>query len=358
MTTQTGAGAAARGTTMSAVVYDKPENFSLKQIPVPDIGPGQVRVRLRRSGVCGTDIHLHHGEFSPRYPLVPGHEMAGVIETVGEHVHSLVVGDHVAINNRLDCGECAQCRRAMPMYCKNLIDHGVTAQGGFAEYVVVPATRCHTGQGLTLDQLVFAEPMACVMHGIDVLGVVPGANVLVFGAGTTGLLLAQALRASGAASVTVAAPTPSKLDLAARLGIDHVVRIDRNDPATGDEELKTLAQDGFDIVVDATGSPAVIARTIALTRSGGTIFLYGMASEDSQMTLRPFEIFSRQLTIKGSFTQAFSMERGLAMLNSGQVRVDQLLTHRFDLADYADALEAVRSDRSCIKAVITQGDHN
>ncbi|MDP9987427.1 D-arabinitol dehydrogenase (NADP+) [Arthrobacter oryzae] len=357
MMRQSTEGAVGGSATMSAVVYDKPENFSVQQIAVPAPGPGQVRVRLRRSGVCGTDIHLHHGEFSPKYPLVPGHEMAGVVEAVGENVQSLAPGDQVAINNRLDCGECAQCRRAMPMYCTNLIDHGVTAQGGFAEYVVVPATRCHSGKGLTLDQLVFAEPMACVMHGIDVLGVVPGANVLVFGAGTTGLLLAQALQASGAASVTVAAPTASKLDLASNLGIDHVVQIYRHDPAAGDQELKALAPDGFDIVVDATGSPNVIARTIDLTRSGGTIFLYGMASENAQITLRPFEVFSRQLTIKGSFTQAFSMERGLAMLSSGRVRVDQLLTHRFELSDYADALEAVRNDRSCIKAVIAQGDN-
>jgi D-arabinitol dehydrogenase (NADP+) len=118
-----------------------------------------------------------------------------------------------------------------------------------------------------------------------------------------------------------------------------------------------LAPDGFAIVVDATGAPSVIARTLDLTRSGGTIFLYGMASESAEITLRPFEVFSRQLTIKGSFTQAFSMDRGLAMLRSGRVRVDPLLTHRFELTDYADALEAVRNDGSCIKAVIAQGDN-
>lgn len=344
------------GGTMRAVVYDRPENFVVTTMPVPGIGPDDVLVRMRRTGVCGTDVHLHHGEFSPRYPLVPGHEMAGTVERVGLNVEAPNVGDSVAINNRIDCGDCTQCRRGLPMYCVNLVDHGVTAQGGLAEYVVVPAARCHRHEALTLDQLVFAEPMACVMHGIDVLGMHPGADVLVFGAGTTGLLLAQALRACGAATVTVAAPTPSKLDLARRLGADHAIRIDRDDHTAGSEGLRAIAPDGFDVVIDATGSPAVMDLAIKLTRSGGSVLLYGMAPERAELTISPFEVFSRQLTIKGSFTQAFSFERGLAMLGSGRIQVGELLTHRFGLNQYADALDAVRNDRTCVKAVVVQGD--
>lgn len=337
---------------MKAVVYYRPEHYELTDLPDPQPGAGEVRLRMRAAGICGTDVHLHHGEFSPRYPFTPGHEIVGEVETLGDEVDGVRTGQLVALDNRIACGTCANCRRAKPAFCTRLRDLGVTDPGGFAEYVVAPAGKCHPVDGLSPDLAVLAEPTACAMHGMDVLAAQPGSDVLVFGAGTSGLLLIQLLRHSGAGRLTVAAPTPFKLDLARELGADETVLLDRTDPASAMVRLRDLAPDGFDIVVDATGAIGVLRQCVPLARDGGTVFCYGMAPEQEQLTIRPYEIFRRELTVKGSFAQAFSFDRALRALRTGRVRGDSMVTHHFDLGSYATALDTVAHDHACIKAVL------
>jgi D-arabinitol dehydrogenase (NADP+) len=151
--------------------------------------------------------------------------------------------------------------------------------------------------------------------------------------------------------VTVAAPSAHKLELAAALGARHVVPIDRAAPADAAVALRALTEDGFDVVVDATGAVPVLEQAIPLTRTGGTVFVYGMTAESARWPLPPYEIFRRELTVKGSFAQQFSFDRSLAALRSGALRTEGMITHRFDLDHYSDALAAV-ADSACVKAVI------
>ncbi len=337
--------------TMAAVVYDRPGAFDVRQIPVPQPGPGEVLLRMIVAGVCGTDLHLHDGEFGPTYPLVPGHEIVGEVVALGPEVAGPGLGAVVVIDNTASCGHCVECRRARPAYCRQLIAQGVNAPGGFADYVVTSANRCFDVDDLDPEVAVLAEPTACVVHGLERLALPPGANVLLFGAGPTGLLLTQLLRQSGAARLTVAAPTPAKLELARAGGADRVVLLDRADTAASMAELRSDSPEGFDVVVDATGSVAVLDQTVALTRTGGTIFVYGMTAESAGWTVPPYEIFRRELTITGSFAQQFSFDRALDQLRSGRIDPTGIITHRFGLVDYADALAAV-AHSSCVKAVI------
>jgi len=337
---------------VKAIWYTAPLEYSLTERPDPQPAPGEVRLRVRSAGVCGTDLHLHHGEFSPRYPFTPGHEVVGEVDQLGEGVTDLRVGQLVALNNRISCGTCTSCRRAMPMYCTRLRDLGVTEPGGFAELVAAPAGQCHPVDDLPLEVAAFAEPMACAVHALDVLAPAPGSDVLLFGAGTTGLLLAQLLARTGAWRLTVAGPTAAKLELARAFGASETVLVDRDDPAATTARLRAAAPDGYDVVVDATGAPAVQAQCVPLTRDGGTVLFFGMAPESYEMPLSTNEVFRRELTLKGTFTQAFSFDRAVAALRSGTVRTEGMVTHHFDLASYGAALEAVASDRSCIKALI------
>ncbi|MDX6320226.1 MAG: D-arabinitol dehydrogenase [Propionibacteriaceae bacterium] len=337
---------------MKSVVYDSPENFEIRDVAVPVAKPGQVLVRLVIAGVCGTDLHLHHGEFGPTYPLTPGHEMVGEVTALGMGVTSLAVGDLVAINNTEACGFCANCRRARSNFCLNPVAQGVNAPGGFAEYVVASAELCHLVNDLDPDVAVFAEPTACAVHGLDMLDMMPGSDTLVFGTGPTGLLLIQLLARNGAGRLTVAAPTQFKLDIAAARGADEVVLIDRDGSDASAERLQALAPAGFDVVIDATGALPVLQRTIPLTRDGGTIFVYGMTRETDQWAIPPYEVFRRELTIKGSFAQCYSFDRSLLALRQGRVDTSGMITHRFAIHEYADALKAV-ADSDCVKAVIT-----
>jgi D-arabinitol dehydrogenase (NADP+) len=337
---------------VKAIVYEEPREFALTDVGDPSPGPGEVRLRTRVAGLCGTDVHLHEGEFFPVYPLTPGHEIVGEVDLLGDGVTGLAPGDLVALDNMISCGNCDACRRARPAYCRTLRALGVTDPGGFAEYVVAPAVKCHPAKGLTPETAVFAEPTACAIHGLDVLGARPGSDILVFGAGPSGIVLAQLLRHTGGVRVTVAAPTGFKLQLARDYGIDETVLVDPDDPSGSQAALRRLAPDGFDVVVDATGALGVLESCLGLTRDGGTMFVYGMATEKAVLPVNPYEIFRRELTIKGSFSQSFSFDRAMLALETGTVRTEGLITHRFELARYGSAIDTVRDDHRCLKAVV------
>ncbi|MEV7969953.1 zinc-dependent alcohol dehydrogenase family protein [Sphaerisporangium sp. NPDC088356] len=336
---------------MKAVVYEGPRSFEIKTVDTPRPGPHEVLLRVLMAGVCGTDLHLHDGEFGPTYPLIPGHEFVGEIEEVGSAVSGLSPGQRVVVDNTRQCGECVNCRRRRANFCLNLVAQGVNAPGGFAEYICAPAGRCFVVDDLPVEVAVLTEPTACVVHGLDRLNPAPGSEVAVFGAGPTGLLLAQFLAASGGTRVTVAAPTAFKLKLAAAWGADVTVELDRSRPERNAELLRAASPDGFDMVVDATGATAVLDQVIELTRDGGTVVTYGMAPEAATWNISPYEIFRRELTIIGSFAQCYSFDRALLALRTGRIKTDGMITHRFTLDEYADALTAVAGS-SCLKAVI------
>lgn len=336
---------------MKAVIYDEPGRFEVREVAVPEPGPGEVLIRVLVAGVCGTDLHLHDGEFGPTYPLTPGHEFVGQVVAVGAGTAAEMIGRRFVVDNTGSCGHCVECRRARPAHCQNLIAQGVNAPGGFAEYVVTSSGRCFAVDDLDPETAVFTEPVACVVHGLDVLGLQPGANVLLFGAGPTGLVLTQLLARSGASELTVAAPSQAKLDLARAGGADQTVLVDRADPASSLDQLRKAAPDGFDVVIDATGAVAVLAQTLALTRTGGTVFVYGMTSQAAVWSIAPYDIFRRELTIKGSFAQQFSFDRALSALRSDRVKTEGMISRRFSLDAYDEALAAV-ADSSVVKAVI------
>jgi D-arabinitol dehydrogenase (NADP+) len=333
--------------TMRAVVYDRPESHTLRELPIPEPGPGEVRLRVLVAGVCGTDLHLHLGEFGPTYPLIPGHEFVGEVVAVGPGADEGLLGHRVVVDNTASCGRCAECRRARPAFCHHLVAQGVNAPGAFADFVLTDADRCFLVDDLDPEVAVLAEPVACVVHGLDVLALPPGSDVLLFGTGPTGLILTSLLARGGAGRLTVAARTAPKLELARSRGADEIVIMD----AAADERFGDLAPDGFDVVIDATGALPVLARTLGLTRTGGTVFVYGMTAEAAQWPLPPYEVFRRELTIKGSFAQQFSFDRAITALRTGRVDTRGLVTHRFGLDAYDAALAAV-ADSSVVKAVL------
>jgi D-arabinitol dehydrogenase (NADP+) len=335
-----------------AVVYSAPHRFAIEEVDDPSPGPSDVVIKTTIAGVCGTDLHIHEGGFMSAYPLTPGHEIVGVVESVGGAVTDLVPGTIVAADNTELCGHCHHCRRSEPLYCHNFRSLGVNAPGAFAERVVVKAEKCFVVDDLDAGVAVMSEPTACAVHGMDVLSLRQGSDVLVFGAGPTGLVLAQLILHGGAARVVVAAPTAFKLDLARSYGIDRVVQIDRNAPGAAIGALRSLAPEGFDVVVDATGAPSVIGECLPLVKIGGTFMVYGMADESATVPISPYDIFRRELTIKGSFAQTHCFDRAIAHLRSGRVRTDGIVTHTFPIERFAAALDSVRGDPTCLKAVI------
>jgi D-arabinitol dehydrogenase (NADP+) len=339
------------GSPMKAVVYAAPRDFAVVEVRTPEPGPNDVRVRIEMAGVCGTDLHINDGTFFATFPLIPGHEMVGTIEAIGSAVTDLALGERVVVNGNSSCGACAFCTEGRPLQCSVLSALGVTGPGGFAEAVVTPASRCVSVGDLDPAVAVFAEPAACAMHGMEILDARPGTTALILGSGPTGLLLAQLLMHNGAARVTVAAPTRFKLDVARRLGIDEVIEIPR-DPTAALAILHEREPHGFDNVVVATAVPGVFEIATPLTRDGGNVLWYGVTTPDDRVAVSPYDVYRREITIKGSFAQVTSFRHSVRALQNGRIRTDGLTTHVFALDDFGQALEAVRSEPSCLKAVI------
>jgi D-arabinitol dehydrogenase (NADP+) len=339
---------------VKAVVYDAPRSFAVTDVPVPAVGPGDVRIRVIQVGVCGTDVHIHHGDFQAAFPLIPGHELVGVVDELGEGVTRFRVGEQVTVNPNVYCGRCDYCLSGRLGLCSDSKGLGSNYPGFFAEYVAVSELLVFSVEGLPLDTAVFTEPAACALHGVETLRPRPGSSALVIGAGPTGLLLAQLIRSSGAASVTVAAPEQFKLDRAEALGIDHTVLIERDQPESNLARLlEASGTDGYDSVVEATGATTVGDIAVPLTRRGGTVMVYGVTRADEVVRFHPFDVFRREITIKGSFAEMTSFGAAIAALRTGRARTDGIITHRFPLAEYGKALNALTSDRTSHKVVIT-----
>jgi D-arabinitol dehydrogenase (NADP+) len=338
---------------MKAVVYDAPRQYAVKEVPTPGAGPGEVRIKVRQVGVCGTDVHIHNGDFGAVFPLTPGHELVGTVDALGEGVTRFTVGEQVTVNPNVYCGNCDYCLAGRLILCSNMKGLGSNFPGFFAEYATVRENLVFSVEGIDPDTAVFTEPAACAMHGLETLQVRPGATALVFGAGPTGLLLAQLIKSGGAAAVTVAAPTQFKLDTAAALGVDQTVLIDRGDmDGNRTRLLDASGADGYDYVIEATGSTRIGDICVPLTRSGGTVLVYGVTRADERVSFQPYDVFRREITIKGSFAEMTSFGAAIRALRSGRARTAGMITHRFSLDDYDKALDAVAHDRSAHKVLI------
>jgi D-arabinitol dehydrogenase (NADP+) len=337
---------------MKAVLYDAPRSYAVTDIPLPDAGPGEVRIQVQQVGVCGTDLHIHNGDFNAVFPLIPGHELVGVVDALGEGVEQFRVGEQVSVNPNIYCGVCDYCLSGRVILCSNSKGLGSNYPGFFADYVTVPSALVFSVDGLPLDTAVFTEPAACAMHGLETLNVRPGSTALVFGAGPTGLLLAQFIASGGASSVTVAGPTQFKLDRAAALGVNETVLLQRDDADGNLAKLRDASGGGYDIVVEATGSTTIGDICVPLTRNGGTVMVYGVTRADEVVTFHPFDVFRREITIKGSFAEMTSFGAAIAALRTRRARTDGIITHRFPLDQYGKALDALANDRTAHKIVL------
>jgi D-arabinitol dehydrogenase (NADP+) len=337
---------------MKAIVYDAPRQFKYKEVPEPEIQSDDVLVRIDACGLCGTDLHIHEGEFAPNFPLIPGHEFTGEIVALGGSVKGLRQKQRVVGNSNESCGKCFYCMRGDFLLCLNLLAYGVTQDGGFAQYLRIKADRIFPIGNLTSREAVMVEPTSCAVHGMEVLAMKPGSDVLLFGAGPTGQVLAQLLKLNGAGRLVVAAPPGPKLELAGRLAADEIVPIDRKNPDKYRNRLRELNPTGFDYIVEATGSALVCEDALQFVRRGGTLLVYGVYPETETVRFNPFDLFRREITIKGSFAQIDAFPRALAYLESGKIKVNEIVTDEFALEDWAKVLEHAWARKGIKIAVI------
>jgi D-arabinitol dehydrogenase (NADP+) len=214
--------------------------------------------------------------------------------------------------------------------------------GGFAEYVLINHDKVFAlSDKLSFEEATFTEPTACAVHGVDRIAPRFGDSILMFGAGPTGIILAQLLRRAGAGRMVIADPHADKLDILRKYGFTDLVVMDKADPSKHTAEIKAIMPKGFDIVIDATGAASVFESCFHFVHMGSKIVAYGVCAADAKVPVSPYDIFSQEYTILGSFAQTHCFGRALEYLESGAVQVKELISHELPLEDYGKGLDYI-----------------
>jgi 2-desacetyl-2-hydroxyethyl bacteriochlorophyllide A dehydrogenase len=315
---------------MRAAVITAPGEVEVTTVPDPSPGPREVVVAVAGCGICGTDLHILDGEFAPTLPVVPGHEFAGEVVAIGRDVTEVALGDRVAVDPSLHCGECYYCRRGRGNLCERWAAIGVTTSGGAADFAVAPVANCfRLSESLASADAALIEPLSCAVRGFDVLQPQLGDHFLIYGAGTMGLMMMELAKRAGAASVSMVDLNPTRLETAKLLGCTATV-------ASADELDRPR---GWDVVIDCTGVVAAIEDGLARVGKGGTFQQFGVSAEQAVATWSPFRIYNEEIRIVGSMAVLHSFERAGELLEAGVLDPAVFISDRFDLEDYPEALD-------------------
>jgi 2-desacetyl-2-hydroxyethyl bacteriochlorophyllide A dehydrogenase len=326
---------------MESVVIKKPREIFVMEKEIPEPGPGEVLIRVMASGICGTDVHIYQGEYLGDYPVIPGHEFSGVVTAAGSQVTRFKVGDRVAVEPNIACDNCSACLNNRQNFCLNWQAIGVTLPGGMEQYVTAPEKAVFGIGDLPFEQAAFMEPLSCVMHGVERAHIELADRVAILGAGPIGDLILQIARLQGAAHVTMLENNPGRAELARSLGAERVV-----------ERMEDLQPDAYDVVIEASGAIPVMNRAIDFARYGGTVLLFGVPPSGKNMEFEAFKVFRKGLTLLSSYTSVRNSFQAVGLLQSGQVKVEPLISHRLPLKELPGALEMIAAHDPAVKKVI------
>jgi L-idonate 5-dehydrogenase len=329
------------------------EDLRIEAAEDPQIGPGQVLIRLGAGGICGSDLHYYfegrNGSFVIREPLIPGHEASGVVAKVGPGVTRVKPGDKIAVSPSHACGHCDYCREGREHLCRNMRFLGSASlyphvQGMFCEYFVMGEQQCYPVAGdISLGELAFAEPLAVALHAVNRGPVLVGRSVLITGAGTIGCLTVIAARLAGARQITVSDVIDRPLATATEVGADRTIRADRDAGA--------LVAPQFDVAYEVSGSFAALKACVAAVKRGGTVVQVGTLPHEPL----PFvvnEIMSKELDLKGAFRWGIEFDWAVDYLSSRRVDVRPLLSGQFPLQDAVKAFELAKDKTRSTKVQV------
>ncbi|MFD5032389.1 zinc-dependent alcohol dehydrogenase family protein [Streptomyces sp. NPDC058405] len=319
---------------MRAAIVEAVGKVSVTTVPDPTPGPRDVVVAVAACGLCGTDLHILQGEFAPTLPIVPGHEFAGEIVGIGSDVTELSVGDKVAVDPSLHCNECRYCRAGRGNLCDRWKAIGVTEPGGAAEYAVAPVANCvRLPDHVDVRDAALIEPLSCAVRGYDVLSSTLGAEVLIYGSGTMGLMMLELAKRTGAAGVDILDINPERLATAAQLGCSRSA-------ATAEEFDRP---GGWDVVIDATGNAGAIQDGLGRVAKGGTFLQFGVADYATTAVIEPYRIYNQEITITGSMAVLHSYERAAALFASGVLDPAVFISDRLPLERYPQAIDRFKA---------------
>jgi L-idonate 5-dehydrogenase len=329
------------------------EDLRIEPAELPQIGPGQVLIRLGAGGICGSDLHYYYegrnGSFVIREPLIPGHEASGVVAKIGPGVTRVKVGDNIAVSPSHACGQCDYCREGREQLCRNMRFLGSASiyphvQGMFCEYFMMGERQCYpVAADVSLGEIAFAEPLAVALHAVNRGPELLGKSVLITGAGTIGCLTVIAARLAGAKHVAVSDILDRPLATAKQVGADRTLRADR--------DLDALAAQQYDVAFEVSGSFVALKSCVAAAKRGGTVVQVGTIPHEPL----PFvvnEIMAKELDLKGAFRWGIEFDWAVDYLSSRRVDVKPLLSGQFPLQDAVKAFELAKDKTRSTKVQV------
>ncbi|MDD3794682.1 MAG: zinc-dependent alcohol dehydrogenase family protein [Lachnospiraceae bacterium] len=307
------------------VFYGK-DDMRTEHRPIPTPGPKEVLIKVMACGVCGSDVHIFHGDqgsTSTVPPLIQGHEFAGIVTQTGAEVTSCRAGDHVSVDPADNCNECWYCMNGLMSHCEHMRAIGTNADGGFSQYCVVPARLVHQlAEDVSFVEGAMVEPLACCINGIDRSDIKAGDNVVVYGGGAIGLLLMQLAKSRGAARVILVEPEETKREMALKLGASFTIDpIHEKVP----EVLKKKGIDHVQSVIETCGLKSTSEEAMDIVDRHGTVVLFAVTAVDNVIGLKTYNLFQREITVKGSFCSPYDIGRAVEMINGHAIDVTSML---------------------------------
>lgn len=337
---------------MRAIVTDGDGKIWEEEHDRPDPDPGEVLVKIRAVGICGSDIGLVDGEGPPwtEYPLVPGHEVCAEVVDLGEGVDSVEVGDRVALHGFVYCGTCTACREGRYYQCDDLREIGFTVAGGYREYAAFPAYTLHPIPDDISDvEACQIDSAGCTLHALKRIETSVTDTAAVLGPGSLGLFGVQLLRARGVEDVILTGTREERLAVGRELGATKTVNVREEDPVEAIAEYTD--GDGVEVCVEAAGAGDVVNTCLKITAKQGQIALTGVF--DGKREIDPNDIVAKELSVVGGVTSSHATDEVIELFRRGDLTVEGIVTHEFDLANYDDAIETVQQRRDgVIKAVL------
>lgn len=369
----------ASATTARQAVFPSKGVIELSDIDVPAPGADELLLRVKRVGICATDLHLLEGHIGDPFPLVPGHEFVGEVASIGEGAardRGLAVGDRIVVEMLLPCGACPRCREGRYNLCDRDDPAGgspigreyginiprTTAPGlwgGYSEMLVVPANAIVHRLPATIpwDTAALTEPLAVAYRAVGRARLAPGEDVVVIGPGPVGMLIAAAARSAGAGRIIMVGTRDSRLELARRFGVDTTVNSRESADVVADVRA-ALGGQLADVVIEIAGVAAAQRQAVTLVRRGGRVVLAGACGADVAVEFQADEqLLTREIDILPSFLSAGGYEPSIATLERGAFPFAELVTHRFTLDEVEQALTLVRSKHDDVmKAILVPNE--
>ncbi|MBC3949683.1 Zn-dependent oxidoreductase [Pseudomonas folii] len=337
---------------MKAFQVRAPFEFGLAQVEVPQVAPGEVKVDVAYAGICGSDMHIIHGQNAfVRFPRVTGHEFSGVVREVGEGVEHLKAGDRVCIDPVISCGTCYPCRINRPNVCTKLQVIGVHRDGGFSEQVCVPAGNAHRlPDSMSLSHAALVEPYSIALNVLDRMQVHPGDSLLIYGAGVIGLTLVQMARALGLTDITVTDVIDARLETAKALGASHTLNGQAVDVEATMREL--THGEGVPLIVDAACIPSLMPQMVRLASPAGRIGLLGFNATPSDLV--QLEMIKKELTLVGSRLNNRKFPKVIELIASGKLQVQELVSHQVSFDEMPAAIDLIEHYPEQTRKVLVQ----